>query len=446
MAQTPPGPARPVSNAPSAPQPKHTLPKFNKNKSNNHTPASSASTHPALSASTSARPTQPPAPTQKRPLPALVKAAVKWADDTALLAINTDYLPAPPRLDTNDHAEICVDVLFGDFEWTREPGMYDYASPYTAYIEIPTREAAMNMLRFRAAKMEDTVEDVEEEGEGEEEEEEDDEMGEGVKEKGKEKGKEKEKEKAVLLYGRKDGTYRATKAFHAKLQRRLKALQTNCDKAWRSFQWACGEKLDSVHASSVVHTICNKLRPPTRELSDMWLSWGYLHWGGLRTFEDFSLCLVAHQRSVSLVMAWLDFLADFLPAGPNGPLLGRARPRPIVRRGVILTGKDIDSMLDWYTRQGIPVHALVHIDDVDIPTDIYRAPSEPRCSRTPSSSLSKEPYFRFNTLCTDLLPRHNQAEDAAQQLVPPATFGLPHPRACGPWLCAASRRRLVQAV
>ncbi|VDB95890.1 unnamed protein product [Peniophora sp. CBMAI 1063] len=297
----------------------------------------------------------------KKALPTQCKAAVKWADDTALLAVNGAYLPAAPRVDGEGYADACADGLLGDFEWSREPQPWDHTSPYTAYLEVPTSREEKSRLRFRML----TFDDLE-------------------KEAGREDGNPTE-----VAYGWQQGTYRVKTALWEKMRKRAEDLGKSCERATRVFRYAYSSEIHLVHEGSVVRRLCKNLRPPTRDVMDMMLTLGILRWGKLRTFADLTLCNRAHQRAIGVVTAYLDFLSDLLPPGPNGPLIRRGAPRghEPVRRGVILIGEEIDSMLGWYTRVNIPVYALVSTNEFDIPAELFKPASEPRCSRERSATF-----------------------------------------------------------
>lgn len=262
---------------------------------------------------------------------------------------------------------ICDDGLLGDFEWSRYPHFHDHTSVYTACIEIPTDDEAAKRLRFRTPTLADTEEDAE---------------------------PDERDPNGILCYGRKDGTYRMVKDIHKKMHAKTQALQNNFDRAQALSQTAFTKYLPP--EGSVTRTICQNMRPPTKEVSGMWTTWAIARWGNLRTMEDFILCIRAHQRAVAVVNGYIDFLHDFLPVEYRGPLVKRAQRRPsnVTYRGSILTGDEIEMLLPWYALMGVPVFALVRTAQYDIPRSLFRSPSEPRCSL---ETTSFRKYARYVT-------------------------------------------------
>jgi hypothetical protein len=58
-----------------------------------------------------------------------------WAVDTVIVAVNSTFIPEP--VPPTAVPAICLDGLWGHFEWMRHPQRYQEMAPYLAFIRLP---------------------------------------------------------------------------------------------------------------------------------------------------------------------------------------------------------------------------------------------------------------------------------------------------------------------
>ncbi|VDC05973.1 unnamed protein product, partial [Peniophora sp. CBMAI 1063] len=296
---------------------------------------------------------KPPGPLKKLPLDFEPKLAIPWANNHVLVCINTDYGPGDPALLGPEHVYTCDDGNWGWHDPGRQPQPLDPAALYLAFTPTPdAADSAMTRLpQFREPRKEDTVPGVNKKGRAQE----------NVFLSCDEVHKEREEEFRRLEYLLRA----AVGLFHDAM------AKTKHDKA------------------TVQHRVATEIRPPYAAASIMKRSWGTLHWAGLRSWPDYMVCARTNQRSSAFVTAYIDFMAAFLPK-EYAKSLRRLIPRSAKtsRRGVIVSGEQINIYLRFLVHIGAPVYALVDRDEYYVPDGILRDHMPPRCSVVPSVPFS----------------------------------------------------------
>ncbi|KZV59716.1 hypothetical protein PENSPDRAFT_694900 [Peniophora sp. CONT] len=343
---------------------------------------STSSTPPIASSSHSAHPARPSAPSShlpqhssasvvaKVPLPVGYTAVVEWPERTALAVYNTAYCPPVPTLLLGGDIFIGEDHRWMTSEWTREPQLINPTALYLAWLEIPTKDEARDSPWFRPAEMCDAERLPEELVKGEND-------GPGQR-----------------AMGTDSGMFRTVDNIHNRLGEHAKKLRARCDLATRALQRIYSTTAHELNHGSIIHRIIRDLRPPTDAAMDMIRTWATLRWGLLRSFGDFAICFAAHQRSVAVVTAYIDFIAAIIPAGVAPKLKARVEKRAnVVRRGLILSGADITTYFDFLSRHSMATYVYVDSDQCDIPRKAIRQADPPRCSTVRLRQLSECSYL-----------------------------------------------------
>ncbi|KZV66207.1 hypothetical protein PENSPDRAFT_689160 [Peniophora sp. CONT] len=308
----------------------------------------------ASSSSLPPKPSHLPAkPLKPLPLDFAPVLAVHWADNTALVALNTDYAPGDPRNRNQNEPYTCEDGLWGWREISRLPQPLNASAPYLAYMQVPPSDpdsAIARKLEFREPCREDA--DV-----------------------------------SLTVNGRSQSNiFRTRGSVHDLLEKRMRALTDNLAFALATFEEACRA---GINKSSITYRVACEIKPPHAAVSVMRRSWATLHWTDIPSFADFMACFRVYQRAAHTVSAYIDFIGAFLPPDFSKKLRRRLeRSVKMDRRGVILAGDDVETYLRFFARLGVPVYALVSLDEYAVPENIFRKPDAPRCSVVPSAKLT----------------------------------------------------------
>ncbi|VDB96475.1 unnamed protein product [Peniophora sp. CBMAI 1063] len=324
--------------APSGSVPRRRLPKFKKivNRDPGQTPSTP----------------QPPRPAVRKKLPSDVDVVVRWSNNTGLLGVGTTYRPPDVRQGVARDSGFGLDGLWRWHELLRQPGLLDGTSPYIAWIKIPTIDEKENNLMYRRAQRRDCALHPE-----------------------------------VFVEGRKrrgmgvvHGMYRVTDELYADMQELCKDLRRKCDAATRLLRRAINARLKDVKSTSVIHRIVDNVRDPVREYLDVVHACELLRYGCLSTFEDFDICFTAFQRASVIMQAYVDFVLAIIPMDmTNGLATLPSKTSSAFRRGVILSGRDIEAYVGFFKRLCIPVWIYADLNEVDIPLDKFGPADLPRC-------------------------------------------------------------------
>ncbi|VDB92113.1 unnamed protein product [Peniophora sp. CBMAI 1063] len=313
-------------------------------------PTSSHAPPPALPAEQPAeRRSKPPGPLKKLPLDFQPKLATLWGDNHALVCVNTDYAPGDPTLLGPESVYTCDDGNWGWHDPGRQPQFLDPAALYLAFTPVPdSADSDMTRLpEFREPRKEDTVR--------------------GTNAKGRAQ----------------DNVFISRDEVHKELEERAKTLE-------KLFRFAVGLFHEAMakteHGKTTVqHRVAAEIRPPYAASSIMRRTWGTLRWGELQSWADYMVCARMHQRSSAFVTAYIDFMAAFLPR-EQAKMLRLRIPRraKTSRRGVIVSGTQIDTYLRFLVHLSVPVYALVDLNEYSLPDGILYEHMPPRCSVVPS--------------------------------------------------------------
>ena len=125
-----------------------------------------------------------------------------WGDECALVCLNTEYGPSDPRLLGTDLIPTCDDGLWGHYEISRQPQLLDPSSPHLAFIEVPASENARSTrsFDFHEPRKDDVATSTNVNGLAQ------------------------------------NSIFRSSDALHQKLEKRVKALQSNAEFALRVFE------------------------------------------------------------------------------------------------------------------------------------------------------------------------------------------------------------------
>ncbi|KZV59431.1 hypothetical protein PENSPDRAFT_695146 [Peniophora sp. CONT] len=329
--------------------------------------------HPPESPAASSSPLPPPPPhlpakpIKPLPLDFPPKLAVRWADNTALVAVNTDYAPGDPRDHIRDTTYTSEDGLWGWSEISRLPQPFNASAPHLACMQIPPADdpEVAQRVEFREALPYNV-------------------------------------DYSLTVNGRmQSNIFRTGESLHQMLEQRKTALVDNMGFALGMFEDAF--RAGAPDKSSITYRVACEIKPPHAAVALMRHSWAMLHWASIPSFADFMTCFRVHQRAAHIVSAYIDFIVAFLPADVSKELRTRLeRNVKTDRRGVILSGEDMEIYLRFYARLGIPVYALVSLDEYHVPEEIFRKPDAPRCSVVPSIKYSEYPILVIKRYITNI--------------------------------------------
>ncbi|VDB97552.1 unnamed protein product [Peniophora sp. CBMAI 1063] len=272
----------------------------------------------------------------KRQAPPGHTAAAKWKNGV-LFAYNTAELPPDPDT-APPSGSVYADALLGPYECMRQPQLFNACATYMAFIRQPPPDFAEDLEYRRRDVLTDT-------------------------------------DSYVVEYMR--DRLHTLKADFAATSRLLQNIFFSDVLLADDFSW---------------HTLKGTIIPAT-SAGNMWKASYLLSSGYLQHDLDSDLAWREFQRSSSIVEAFL-YVCALLLRDVDHPVAARLRERreeagDFPKRGVILTGDDIEKFHSFLLGNDVPTYVLIPFEELESAVDLQYSPTgDWRCSLDVDAKLS----------------------------------------------------------